>query len=152
MELTKTTIAYVEKLKLDDDTRQELYLHLLEAAPLRNEKALPNYIWKVCRNLIGNARHTAAKREQLLRENEAIVRDNFYEDNQAADPMDFLSGTEDMAANWDALSPLVRDTMEMYYMGDMTVEEIAERQGVRRQAVYKRLRRGRAILEGENNE
>lgn len=147
MELTPEVIKYVEKLRMDDDMKQELYLHLLEYE-VEVETGFPKYVYEVHKNLRNNTRWKEGNRRRLEQENEDIIRDTFYADNQAADPAEILEMEEDMQTRLGGLSDLLQERMEQHYVDGLTINEMAELSGDSPDAIYKQLQRGRDILKG----
>ena len=67
----------------------------------------------------------------------------------AADPLDTLLKDE-MALRFDNLSPMLKQTLEQYYMEGKTAEELAVIQLTSVATIYKRLQRARDIIKDED--
>jgi RNA polymerase sigma factor (sigma-70 family) len=148
VELTPEVIKYVEKLRLDDDTRQDLYVHLLER-DISVEKGFPKYVYEVYKNLKRNNQWIERNRIRLRQDNEEEIRKNTVGHRETDDPMDILLGLEEMELRIAKLSPLVKSSMEKYWIDGMTPAAIAEEEGVPEGAIRQRLTRGRKELEYE---
>jgi DNA-directed RNA polymerase specialized sigma24 family protein len=66
-----------------------------------------------------------------------------------SDPLEDLIALEALGERFHNLSPLLRETLEQHYVEGRTIEEIAERQGVERNAIDARLHKARNLLKGD---
>ena len=155
-ELTQQVIDAVEGLRFPEDIKQEFYLRWLESpepeAPFTSVHHITGFCTSYMNNMLKNQRKVDTNRKRIERENSDAIKAVFYEDNQAADPAEIVEAQATMSARLDQLSPLVRRTLEQYYVEGLTVEDIAALEWVDEEAIRKRITRGRNLLKGEVND
>lgn len=148
MDIPQDILDYCESCyKWDEDMRQEVYLKILELPP--GTEINKGWCVAVYNNLNASDKRMEHRHKELERENADAIRAVFYEDNQAADPADVIEASEALSSRFADLSPLVRRTLEQYYVEGLTVEDIAALEWVDEEAIRKRITRGRNLLKGE---
>lgn len=147
--ITPEVQRHVEKMTwAGEDLKQDVYIAWLESEVpdgLETDEHLGAYIWGIFHNLKRRERDKQARRAAILLANAGALDDVWG----SPSPHEAFEAREKIEARLEALSDVVYQNMEDYYINGMTVPEISHRDGVEPKAIYERLRIGRKILQGD---
>jgi len=151
VQVTQEVLDIVEKANVLEDVKQDFYIKWMEMEPLDfpTPGQLRAYVFLTMRHMAGNHLHKERNRKRLESDHyEDIVRGlglNYSPD----DPAHLEEARGLILTKLDSLSPLLRMTLEMYYLDGRTPREIAEAfEGDTEEAVRKRITRARNITKG----
>lgn len=156
MEITDRIIAYVEKQKWDEDAKQDLYVQILENdepvdTPSKSLAQLQLELRTRYWNLLRNAMFVERNRKRILDERAGTIRSVLGLKGESPDPADVLEAQSEIEGKLRDLSPLLRATLEQVVLGDSSVEEFAESEGISPNTVYQRVWEAKKQI-GESNE
>jgi RNA polymerase sigma factor (sigma-70 family) len=127
-----------------EDIAMEAYLKLLETnAEVKHPFTLG---YTIAQNLAKNHIRDEQHRREALRDNAGEVRK--LQTGGGDDPADIIEA-EDSMRRLDSLTPILRDTVEKYYIEGLSIKEISATDGASESAVKVRLHRAREIVKGE---
>lgn len=153
MEITQDLLETINSMRFPDDLKQDLCVYLLERdEPLpefANRWQLREYISVSLLHRRQNDDRKEMNRRRLLDENAEQVVQNLSLGRAENDPVEILSGQEDILIKLDSLSPLLRDTMIQHYVEGRSPEDIASIGNENVEAVRKRITRARNTLKGD---
>ncbi len=130
-----------------EDLAQDVILKLLE-----RELSEDDYFklgTKMVQDLAIDLRRTEQRRREIEDEHGDSINRNLTGQSAevlAADPHEILA-YEEMRDRLDQLSPLLYSTTTRHYIDGQSVTDIAERDGVSADVIYKRLQRARNFVE-----
>lgn len=127
-----------------EDIAMEAYLKLLETdAEVKHPFTLG---YTIAQNLAKNHIRDEQHRREALRDNAVEVRK--LQAGGGEDPAAIVEAEERME-RLDSLTPILRSTVEDYYVEGLSIKEIAAKEGANESAVKVRLHRAREIVKGE---
>lgn len=136
MKLTQAMIDYCESQPWDDDMRQDVYVKVMETP----ETEVNNpWLSRIYTNLCHDEREKNRRRQELIDENIAEVRHLLGMDDIGPDVVDELEAAERLIWKVKDLSPLLRATLYNLLIEGMGPEEIADKEQVKTNVIYKRL-------------
>lgn len=148
MDITPHMIKYCEKHFKDDDLRQDLYVKLLEMD--EPDEWDDNWLTRMYTNLRIDQRRKEMRRREILTEfRDLVASSTTGHTGVAPDPADVLEHEEEMNQRLEELSDMQLNTLNELYFEGLTPEELAEKEGVARNAIDQRVHNIKKALKGE---
>ena len=135
-----------------EDIAQEAILSLIERG-VDDEDTSFKLGSKIVKDLCIDHMRKEQRRGEIVQEHGRDINRTLTgqsSESLAADPFDSMT-KEEALDRLCALSPLLYDTTRAHYIEGLSVVEIAKRDEITEDVVYKRLQRARDIVTGDNN-
>jgi DNA-directed RNA polymerase specialized sigma24 family protein len=150
--ITEQVITIVEDSKWPEDEKQDFYVYILE-----NKLKLEGTDREVRRQVNRymafrkqNQNWTENNRKRLLEENEQLVRDIYTNYDDYADGPDKVIEAEEVLDEFmNNLSDVNRHTFQRIFLDGLMPEELAEEEGVARNAIDQRVHNIKKQIQGE---
>jgi RNA polymerase sigma factor (sigma-70 family) len=143
MEITQEIMDVVESFELNEDAKQDAYVKLLESEEkeFTSTTHRDNYIRQLVFWTRSNEAAKEKNRARLLEDNQDLIRAlyNSGNDEYAEDPVDIVEAEERMDAFLEILSDTYRRTFTRLYLDGLTPQEVADEEGVARNAIDQRV-------------
>jgi RNA polymerase sigma factor (sigma-70 family) len=142
MELTQDIIDVVEKFELNEDAKQDAYVKLLESElpDFETKTHRDNYIKQLVFWTRKNEESKLANRQRLIEENEREIRDIYSQHEKYAEsPDNLIQHAQALDEFLEDMSDTNRRTFERLYLDGLTPDELADEEGVARNAIDQRV-------------
>jgi DNA-directed RNA polymerase specialized sigma24 family protein len=143
MRITQEIMDVVESFELNEDAKQDAYVKLLESdqREFANNAHRDNYIRQLVFWTRNNESAKEDNRARLLEENQDLIRDlyNSGTDEFAEDPAAVIEAEERMDNFLEILSDTYRRTFTRLYLDGLTPQDLADEEGVARNAIDQRV-------------
>lgn len=134
-----------------EDLAQDALIVLLEKEPKDTEEATRLGLAILTRDGVDHIRKEVRRRE-IEQDAGDVINRNLGAEFTGDDP-EQVAMAEERVERVDELTPLLRNTLEAYYIDGKTYEELAAIEGCTEAVIRKRIQRARDILlENNNNE
>jgi len=157
MEITREIMDVVEGFELDEDAKQDAYVKLLESAvdfKFSDTAHRDNYIRQLVYWTRTNSSSKENNRKRIEEENAGALRDTYNSDKDefSADPAEVIAAAERMDGFLEMLSDTHRRTFEKLYLDGLTPQEVADEEGVARNAIDQRVHNIKLIAKEKFND
>ncbi len=127
-----------------DDLVQETFIHVWKGyANFRGDSSVSTWIYRIAVNVAKNAQRSKRRKWWLLFEGET---EELHAPSSAPNAEDSLTQRTSLSAAMQHLSPKLRDTLILYSLKELEIEEIAAVLGISAGTVKSRLHQARTQL------
>lgn len=136
-----------------EDIVSDSLIEILGADTRLQPETATTYVFGVIRNNCLDHMKTIKRQKEIEAENsDEIIAALYGPDDAAADPMEILMAEEEFADRIEGLSDTLKRVLQRIYLDGLTPEELAEEEGVARNAIDQRVHNLKKALKGEVNE
>lgn len=152
--MKETTVQIVMDTNFTEDEKQDFLLHCIEenldfeGTPSEVRKQINTRMWNIARN----ERWKDDNRERLTRENEQEIRDIYSQHEEySEDPSNLIEHEQELEGFLNSMSDMNRRTFERLYLDGLSPAELADEEGVERNAIDQRVHNIKKLVQEKFN-